>query len=285
MPDNELIVVKQLPIIEEQLHALKAQVDERVKNALELECTDETVQTVKKARAELSKDFNSLEERRKAVKKAVLGPYEQFEAVYKECVSDAFKSADAELKNKINTTESEIKKRCEDVLRKYFWELCDVENIEFLKFENCGVKVDMASAKAKTPKKLKEQIKTFVQNVSNTVNQISEMPDAEEILVEYKETLDIGYALATVQARHRKIEQEKAAQIERAAREAAEKERFEKIRDIAPEAVQADTAAPIAAPVEVEQEKIYTCKFTVRATKTQLKALKIFMNSEGIQYE
>ena len=106
---NELIKVVQLPVIEEQLRSMKEAVDKRVEEALSLVCTEETIQTVKSARAELNKEFQALEEQRKEVKKAVLGPYERFEAVYKECVSDAFKTADAALKGKVEATEREIK--------------------------------------------------------------------------------------------------------------------------------------------------------------------------------
>lgn len=89
---NELIRVAQLPVIEERLRAMKETVDKRVGEALALVCNEETVQAVKAVRADLNKEFQVLEEQRKAAKKAVLGPYEQFEAVYKECVSDAFRA-------------------------------------------------------------------------------------------------------------------------------------------------------------------------------------------------
>ena len=114
---NELIKVVQLPVIEEQLRSMKETVDKRVEEALSLVCSEETIQTVKSARAELNKEFQELEEQRKEVKKAVLSPYERFETVYKECVSDAFKRADAALKSKVDATEREIKQRCEDGLR------------------------------------------------------------------------------------------------------------------------------------------------------------------------
>ena len=39
---SNLIVVKQLPIIEDQLRQVKASVDERVAQALALACTEET---------------------------------------------------------------------------------------------------------------------------------------------------------------------------------------------------------------------------------------------------
>lgn len=51
---TEIIVVKQLPIIVEQLAQVKEVVIARVETATSLVCTDETVKEVKKARAELN---------------------------------------------------------------------------------------------------------------------------------------------------------------------------------------------------------------------------------------
>ena len=70
--ENNLIVVKQLPIIEDQLRQVKASVDERVAQVLALACTEATYKDVKKARAELNKEFQDLEARRREVKKAIL---------------------------------------------------------------------------------------------------------------------------------------------------------------------------------------------------------------------
>ena len=76
---EELIVVKQLPIIEERLKSLSDEIDVKVANAMELVVSDETIKEVKKVRAELNKDFTELETQRKMVKERVLAPYEAFE--------------------------------------------------------------------------------------------------------------------------------------------------------------------------------------------------------------
>lgn len=276
---NDVIQVVQLPIIAEQLRSLKEGVDKQVSEAMALVCTEETVQTVKAVRSNLNKQFQTLEEQRKAVKKAVLGPYEQFEAIYRECVSDSFKLADAALKRKIGDVESEMKQRCEDGLREYFSELCAAEHVEWLTYDRAGIAVDMASAKAKTPKKLREQITGFVTGVSRGVNLIVSMDDAEEIMVEFKRTLDAAEAISIVQERHQRMQAEKEAQAAREAARAREAEASKKVEAVAPPVVQ----PPVDAPVE--DEKVYKCSFTVHATKAQLKALKEFMQKEGIRFE
>ena len=49
----ELISVVQLPIIQEQLHTIKAQIEARAAAALAAPCTEETVKSVKELRADL----------------------------------------------------------------------------------------------------------------------------------------------------------------------------------------------------------------------------------------
>ena len=78
--ENNLIVVKQLPIIEDQLRQVKTSVDERVAQVLALACTEATYKDVKKARAELNKEFQDLEARRREVKKAILAFYNEYRA-------------------------------------------------------------------------------------------------------------------------------------------------------------------------------------------------------------
>lgn len=272
---NDLIQVIQLPIIEERLRSLKESVDKQVDDALALVCTEETVQAVKASRADLSKQFKELEEQRKAVKKAVLGPYERFETVYKECVSEGFKRADAALKSEIDDVESEMKRRCEDGLREYFAELCAAEHVEWLTYDRAGIVVDMASARAKTPKKLREKLADFVSGISRGMELISSMDDAEEIMVEFKRTLDAARAISIVQERHQRIEAEKEARALREEQRVWEAEAVAKV----------EAAAPPTVEPPIKAEKVYRCTFTVSATKPQLRKLKEFLNQEGIRHE
>ena len=275
---NELIRVAQIPIIEDRLHEVKARVDKRVADAMALVCTEETVQTVKATRTELNKEFGELEDLRKAVKAAVLDPYNRFEAVYRECVSIAYKSADADLKQKVNDVETDMKRRCEDGLREYYMELCAAHRIDFVPFERTGVVVSLADAKAKTqpPKKLREQLTQFISKVDQDVNLIASMDDADEIMEAYHKSLDAAVAIGIVQERHRRIEEAKAARAAREEEQSREAEAVKKVEAFAP---------PVVREPEVAAEPIVRCRFTVTATKTQLKKLKEFMNMEGIQYE
>ena len=274
--DNTLMKVTQLPVIEEHLRSRKEQTEQRVAEAMSLVCTDETLTSVKNIRAEMNREFADAETQRKAIKAAIMEKYDSFESVYRECIADPYKRADADLKAKIDATESEIKSRCEEMLLGYFRELCAVNEIDFLSFGQTGVKVDMASARAKTPKKLMEQIKLKVDGVAQDMKTIGTMGEnAPEIMVEYKNNLDLSLAISVVNERHRRAEEEREAV---------------KRHTVTPAARAAGVtvaAAPQVVPKRVEQVAVerLTVSFRVTDTRERLRLLKQFLVSNGYQYE
>lgn len=276
--NNEIIKVTQLPIIVEQLHEVKAEVTAKVEQALSLICTEDTVKDVKKVRSELNKELKDYEERRKAVKKAIMTPYEQFEAVYKDCISDTYKKADTELKGKIDSVENELKEQKRKEVFYYFEELCEANSLDFITFENANINVTLSASM----KSLKDQAKNFVFKVIDDLALINTQEHKDEILYEYKASLNVSAAITTVTNRYKAIEEAKAREEERKAREQAEAEAAAKVESVV-EAVAPPTVEPIAPPVE--EEKTYTTKFIVRGTMPQLKALKEFLNNGGYDYE
>ena len=89
---DELIIIKQLPVIEEHLQRMKLEIEARVNTALALECNEETRKEVKKIRAELNASLKGFEDRRKEVKRKIEGPYKKFEQIYNENICKPFKS-------------------------------------------------------------------------------------------------------------------------------------------------------------------------------------------------
>lgn len=281
----ELIQVVQLPVIKEYLHSMKENVDRRVSEALSMVCTEETVQAVKAERAAMNKEFSAVEERRKFVKAAIMKPYEDFEATYKECVSDAYKAADTALKKKIGDVESEQKQRCEKGLRAYFAELCAVHHLDWLEYEQAGIRIDMASAKAKTPIKLRKQLAEFVVQVNDGVDLIGSMEDAEEIMVEFRRTLDAARAIRDVKERHRRIEEERAAKEVRDAARAAQEEVEQKAIQVQKTYLQPPTAVSLK-PEKDPEEVIPVLSFTVyNAPRRVLWKIRDILKEEGIRYE
>lgn len=271
--NNEIIVIEQLPVIKERLQTIKAEVTERVEKALNLLCTEETIQAVKKNRAELSKEFKEWEEKRKVVKTAVMSPYEQFEAVYKDCITEVFKRADAELKAKIDSVENELKNQKRLELIEYFEEYKASKNLQIpVFFDETGAVVTLSASL----KSLKEKVKAYLDKVSDDLDLIETQEYKAEILYEYKNTKNVAGAIKSVIERHKAIEE---------ANERA-KERLEKQKEIA-EAVnkveQAVVETMLAPPVEEEPE--LTVTFMVTATRKKLLKLKEFLKEGEYKYE
>lgn len=270
---GELIIVKQLPVIEQQLQSISKDIDNRIAEIEKLEINEETIKEVKKVRTEFKKDFENLEEKRKEVKKAILNPYEQFEEIYKQYVSNKFNETDKKLKNKIDDIENQIKSRKEQEIKEYFEEYKKSNNIDFVSYEQAKIKVGLSDS----VKSLKTQAKDFIDKIVNDLELINTQENKEEILVEYKQNLNVSLSITTVLNRIKAIEEEKRKKEEK---EKSDKELQQYIIDTCKES---DKVEYFEEP-EVE-EKILTLKFTVKGTKKQLKELKKFLNEGGYIYE
>lgn len=289
----QVITLKQLPIIEEHLQLVKADVETRTKNAMQLVCTEKTRSDVKKIRAELGKEFAAMEEQRKRVKEAIMEPYNQFEAVYKDCISDPYKKADAELKRRVDEVETGLKADKVKAVQSYFDELCKANNLPWLRFEQMNLKIGLSTS----VNGVKTALTATVLKIAEEVQELSQHEDAAELLVEYKKSLNVALALSTVRARHAMIELQKQRVAERRAELEQQQAAEEKVQQAIEEAQQG--AAPpveeISAPEEEQpaavqepeetQPAVYEVKFAVRGTIEQLKKLKQFILQEGMSYD
>lgn len=271
--NEELMRVVQPPIIAEQLQAVKQEVERRTQEAITLSVSAETLQTARTLRAALNRDFQEAERRRKEIKSAVTAPYAAFEAVYRTCISDAFRQADEVLAKKIRAVEDGLKAACEQRLRAYFAELCAARELDFLRFEQTGLSVDLASARQKTPKKLMEALAEFCDRVAQDVAVIRMGEDCAEVLAEYKKTLSLRAALATVQARKDCIERERAREAQRREAEGQVPEETTPI------------SAPVPQRVQKDAPERLTASFRVTDTKARLRLLRDFLNANHYDYE
>lgn len=190
----EIIKVTQLPIIEENLRALATSIDEKVSRATSLVCSTETYKDIKAVKAELNNEFKVLEQQRKAVKRAVLDPYNRFEAVYKECVSNKYKSAEADLKKKIDEVENVLKEEKSAKIKAVFDDRKLEAGLEWLSFDTAGIKVNLSDSE----KKLTDLAIEHIEKVKSAVEVISMQEYPEEILIEYKKTLNLQAAIKDV---------------------------------------------------------------------------------------
>lgn len=284
--ENNLIVVKQLPIIEEQLKRVKVSVAQRVVDALSLVCTEDTYKDVKRERAALNKEFQELEARRKEVKKAILAPYEAFEALYKECVSDVFTRADAELRNKIAAVENGIKGAKREELIAFYNEYRNSVNVpaDLAPFERAQINITMSDS----VKKLRESATAFLDGIANDLRMIETLEYRDEVLVEYYRTLSASQSLLIVDERHKRMEAEASRRAEQEAARAARLAAQAKVETVIAEAPTEVISAPTEIPREEETakpEKLPFIALRVYGTIEQLKALKNFLKDGGYTYE
>ena len=288
---QEIILLKQEPIIE---YSLLAEVGEAIRTritALNLDgqvVTDQTVKSVKDMRAELNKEFAEFEKQRKFIKEAVSKPYQEFEAKYKEFVAKHYNEADDTLKGKIFSFEDKLRLEREKELQGYFAELCSAKNIDFVPFGLMHLNITLSASL----KSLKTQILEFVSKVEQDIELAKTVSDSQEfndkVMYEYRRSLDINTAINTVKEREQALiaakerteaEAKRKAEAEEQARLQAEKEATE----------QPTVAEPLKAPMVEEQQPASTTTaeefemtFTIKGTFEQLKALKQFIVDNNI---
>ena len=279
--DTELIKLVQLPVIEERLRSLGEDIDKKVNEAMNLVCNEDTVKAVKTVRAELNKQYQEFETQRKAIKTAIMEPYEAFEKVYKEFVSSKYTNADKDLKIKIDSVENELKSIKESDVKEYFDELAQSLNIDFITFEQINLKVNLSDS----VKKLKEKVHKLLTKVSEDIKMIATLDEdiRADVMAEFKSNgFNAANAAITVTERNRR-KREEAENIRRAEEQrTAEAERVAQARAAAGVTVK---APEVKTPTEVTQEKLFSLKFKVTATKAQLMELKAFLTTGGYTYE
>lgn len=264
--------------IEQRLQDIRADIEEQTQAALDLECTEDTVKEIKKVRADLLKKFNAVESQRKELKKAVLAPYEAFEAIYKVNVTDIFKPADMALMQKITAVENELLRRKTNEVTDYFNEYKISQGLPNLEFEVANIKVNLSTSL----KRLKEQSKDFIDKVKRDLEWIDSQEYASEISAEYFKNYD---AVLSSNIVNRRIEEQKKADELRQKAVAATEEQ-KKAEEAAKEVVEEQREEQneiLGAPQALEQaEEIYEVSFTVRGTKAQIKGLKEYLMKEGL---
>ena len=218
--DNpDLIVINQLPIISEQLDKVKDEIKRRTAFADTVTVSEENRQEIKKIRAAMNAEKSRLDEVYKKALEAVIAPIQVVQDKYKDCVG-LYTKANSQLKAKIDVIEDGLKLEKENSVKEYFEELVTAKKIDFISFEQLGLKITLSVSE----KKLKEQVNNIVERVATDLKAIEIQENKEEILVEYKKSLNVSEAVSIVDARHKAIQAEKerkAKQAEQRARELA----------------------------------------------------------------
>lgn len=285
---TDVVILKQLPVIEERLAVLRDEITAKVDSALSMECTEDTVKEIKKVRASLKKDATDFETKRKDIKKKILEPYEQFEAVYKQYIGNLYQDADRELAGRINQVEDSLKGEKKDELIRYFDELKEANGLadEEITLEDSGVNITLSASM----KSLKDAVKAFVERVRDELSAIAKDANAEEVLVEYRKTLNLSSALLIVSERHRQIDEIKRKSDGEAKEREDEAAKVAEIDALILEEQAKDNgeddafAAPVVEEI-ADTSDVYEVCFRVSGTIEQIKALKTFLVDNGFDYE
>lgn len=304
---TDLIVVKQLPVIEEQLRSVKMTIQNRVNAVLSMECTEDSYREIKKARADLNAEFRELESRRKAVKTQVEAPYKAFEKVYKDCAADIYARADRELAEKIYAVEGGLRRQKAAAVQAYFSEYRESLRLptDIASYDFAGINVTLTASE----KSLKKQAKDYLDRIQEDLSLIDTLPDRDEVLAEYRKCMSVSKAVQAVRDRHARIEAERQRRLE--AEEAARKtqEHTAEVEQVIAEEEELAVPEPAEAPAdefhapvmepdseenaaeeapaepEVTPANRFAVSFRVVGTLDQLKALKKFLIDGGYEYE
>lgn len=171
------------------------------------EVNEDSIKNAKKMLAQANKSVKELEDRRIFIKRQMLEPYQEFETQVKEIVN-IVKDADNEIRSKVRNLEQLERDDKEEEL-KNIWNLRirpykDVTTIltfdDFLEPKHLN--------KSESIVKIEEQMATWLQDRQNDIDSIRAISENHlEVLEEYRNCLNVGQAILTVDRRNRAKEE------------------------------------------------------------------------------
>ena len=270
--------IKSVGEIESNMQEVKAYVQNLNKYYKNVPFNEETIKEAKEEKAKINKFKNIVSDYRKNIVSEYKKPINLFEDTSKETeklLEDTYNTINVQVSN----FEDKQKQQKEKEIQAYFEEYKISKNIDFIKYEQAKINVTITAS----VKSLKEQAKTFIDKIENDLNLIETQEHKAEILVEYKQTLNVSQSITTVINRFKAIEEEKKKQEEKVVH--IEMNENHEITKRTYEELENVFNKPLQQPKEEKQEDILTINFKASGTRTLLKELKKFMDERGIKYE
>ncbi|MGM9879454.1 MAG: DUF1351 domain-containing protein [Bacilli bacterium] len=274
---NEIAVVNQLPKITDKIKEIGENLDKRLEklNLDNLICSEETRKEITELRTVLKKEQTEYETQRKNIKNEILKPYEEFNKIYDENIKSKYDQAINVLSSKIVIVENTIKENTLSKMVELFEEYREANLLksDWLKFDELNIKlgINQLTPKGELIKKVKDEIIEKITKVKTEIDTIATMEYHDEILVEYIKNKDLGQAIRIVNDRHMILETIKQSNQEIKQQEEVIQESIRKVDKV------------LQSPIE--EEKLYTVKFSVTSTKEKLTELKKFLVNGGYKYE
>ena len=280
--------IKSVGEIESNMKEVKGYVENLNNYYKNVTFTDETMKEAKDEKSKVNKFKSQVADYRKNIIAEYNKPIKAFEDTAKETeklLTETYNTINQQVANYENK-QKEIK---EQEIKDYFEEYKTANNIDFITYGQARINVTLSASM----KSLKEQAKQFIDKIVDDLKLIETQEHKTEILVEYKQTLNVSQAITSVTNRFKTIEEEKKRQEE------IKQKQLEEAQKIADENIKKQTEKTkkaldnfnlthqeiLQAPVEEKQEEILTLKFTVKGTRKKLRELKQFLESGGYDYE
>lgn len=272
------VKIKSLGEIESNMKEVKGYVENLNNYYKNITFTEETIKEAKEEKAKINKFKSEVANYRKNIVAEYNKPIKIFE--------DTSKETEKILTETYNTINSQVanyedieKQRKEQEIKEYFEEYKVANNIDFVSYGQAKINVTLTVS----VKKLKEQAKAFIDEIIDDLKLIETQECKDEILVEYKQNLNVSRAIQEVANRHklleeeRKRQEEKIVHIEMNENHEISQKSYEELEDV--------FNKPLEQPKEEKQEEILTLRFTVKSTRTKLRELKQFLENGGYDYE
>ena len=274
---NEIVKIESMAVIKSQLDKVEAFIDEktkdipkviqRVKKMSFIEQEDEK-KDIKKYQQYLSNLQKQLEDKRKEIKKEINKPYEEFNEYYTNGVFTKLDNGIKQIKEVVNEIEDLQKDEKRLELYDFAMEYFAANNIQdIVTFDDIGLNITISASMSS----LKDQIINYCEKVKQDLELIKMEEYRDEILYEYKKNHNFAESKLIVVTRNQEIKRiaEEVQEIKK------QEEEHKKVEQKVEEALEMPEI-----PEEIE-----TWAFTIKATKTQVKKLKAFLDSEGVEYE
>lgn len=270
--------IKSVGEIESNMKEVKGYVENLNNYYKNISFTEETMKEAKDEKSKVNKFKKQVSDYRKNIIAEYNKPIKAFEDTAKETerlLTETYNTINQQVANYENK-QKEIK---EQEIEDYFEEYRKANNIDFITYEQAKINVTLSASM----KSLKEQAKSFIDKIADDLKLIETQEHKAEILVEYKQTLNVSQAITMVTNRFKAIEEEKKRQEQKVVH--IEMNKDHEITQKSYEQLESVFNKPLEQPKEEKTEEILTLKFTVRGTRTKLRELKQFLENGGYDYE
>ena len=213
--------IKSLGMIEDNILEVKEKTIKLNEYYKTVNFTEETMKQATEEKANVNKFKKAVSDYRKNIVAEYNKPIENFEKTAKETekiLADTYNTINEQVEKYNNNKKEEIRKET----KQYFNEYMISKNIDFVKYEQAGINITLNASK----KSLQDQCRTFIDKISDDLNLIETQEHKAEILVEYKQKLNVSQAITTVTNRFKAIEEEKRRQEEIKKKQLEEQQRI-----------------------------------------------------------